>query len=182
MCVNRTIIITCKTWNYLTVCKKRNHHHHHHHVALPALISLTLSRHPSLSSIAPGRFSCIGTELLYIGSRWSSNLWLSIWRGPLEYIAYELVLNSPAVSRMYGWLTLKVFVMGGRWPYNCCFVRCFNITCSILAFLPSNFFFIRLIRVHVVHPYSSMDTTVSWKKYILFYRSVLTSIWPIASL
>ena len=33
------------------------HHHHHHHVTLPARISLTLSRHPSLSSIAPGRFS-----------------------------------------------------------------------------------------------------------------------------
>ena len=30
-------------------------HHHHHHVAQPALISMTLSRHPSLSSIVPGR-------------------------------------------------------------------------------------------------------------------------------
>ena len=32
-------------------------HHHHHHVALSAKISLTLSRHPSLSSIASGRSS-----------------------------------------------------------------------------------------------------------------------------
>ena len=31
--------------------------HHHHHVTPPARISLTLSRHPSLSSIAPGRSS-----------------------------------------------------------------------------------------------------------------------------
>ena len=31
--------------------------HHHHHVASPARISLTLSRQPSLSSIAPGRSS-----------------------------------------------------------------------------------------------------------------------------
>ena len=44
------------------------HNHHHYHVLPPALISLTLSRHPSLSSIAPGRSfkatSCISTELL----------------------------------------------------------------------------------------------------------------------
>ena len=31
--------------------------HHHHHVTPPARISLTLSRHPSLSCIAPGRSS-----------------------------------------------------------------------------------------------------------------------------
>ena len=31
--------------------------YHHHQVAPPARISLTLSHHPSLSSIAPGRFS-----------------------------------------------------------------------------------------------------------------------------
>ena len=33
------------------------HHHHHHHVAPPARISLTLSRHFSLSFIASGRSS-----------------------------------------------------------------------------------------------------------------------------
>ena len=32
-------------------------HHHHHHVMLPAGISLTLFRHPSLSSITPERSS-----------------------------------------------------------------------------------------------------------------------------
>ena len=34
-----------------------HHHHHHHHVALVARISLTLSRHSSLSFIDPGRSS-----------------------------------------------------------------------------------------------------------------------------
>ena len=34
-----------------------HHHHHHHHVAPSARISLTLSRHPSLLSIASGRSS-----------------------------------------------------------------------------------------------------------------------------
>ena len=39
--------------------------------------------------------SSIGTELLYIGSSWSSCLCSSMWKGPQEYIAYEFVLNSP---------------------------------------------------------------------------------------
>ena len=46
--------------------------------------------------------SCIGTELLYIGLSWSSCLCSSMWRGPLEYITYELVPTSPAVSCMSG--------------------------------------------------------------------------------
>ena len=46
--------------------------------------------------------SCIGTELLYIGSRWSSYLCSSMRRGPQEYVAYEFVLTSPAVSCMSG--------------------------------------------------------------------------------
>ena len=46
--------------------------------------------------------SCTGTELLCISSSWSSNLCLSMWRGPLEYITYEFVFTSPAVSRMPG--------------------------------------------------------------------------------
>ena len=44
--------------------------------------------------------SCIGTELLYIGSSWSPCLCSSMWRGPLENIAYEFVLTSSAVSCM----------------------------------------------------------------------------------
>ena len=43
---------------------------------------------------------CISTELLYVGSLWLSYLCSSMWRGPLEYIAYEFVLTSPAVARM----------------------------------------------------------------------------------
>ena len=36
---------------------RESHHHHHHHIALVARISLTLSRHSSLSFIALGRSS-----------------------------------------------------------------------------------------------------------------------------
>ena len=67
--------------------------------------------------------SCIGTELLYVGSSWLSCLCLSMWRSPQEYVAYEFVLTSPAVSACLVHLTWIVF-MGGRWPYSCCFVEC----------------------------------------------------------
>ena len=66
--------------------------------------------------------SRIGTELLYVVSSWSSCLFTSMWRGPQEYITYELVPTSPACLVH---LILIVFVMGGGWPYSCCFVRCY---------------------------------------------------------
>ena len=64
------------------------------------------------------------------------------------------------------WIVLE---MGGRWPYSCCFVACcfqdlFNIARRIIVQLLSSFFSIRLVSVHVVHPYSSMDTTAALKK------------------
>ena len=78
-------------------------------------------------------------------------------------------------------LTLIVFVMGGWWPYNCCFVACclqdlFKIARSILVLLPSSFVSIRLVSVHVVHRYSSIDTTAAWKKlcFILSVRFHMT--------
>ena len=49
-----------------------------------------------------GDTSYIGTVLLYAGSSWSSYRCSSMWRGPQEYIIYELVTTSPAVSRMSG--------------------------------------------------------------------------------
>ena len=69
-------------------------------------------------------------------------------------------------------------MIGGRWPYSCCFgggclQDLFNIARNILVYLPSSFFSIRLVSVHVVHPYSSIDTTAAWKKlrFILSVRS-----------
>ena len=57
--------------------------HHHHHIAPSARISLALSHHPTLLSIASGRStSCIGTELLYVSSSWLSCL--CSWSGPQE--------------------------------------------------------------------------------------------------
>ena len=107
----------------------------------------------------------------------------SMWRGPQEYITYEFVFTSPAVSRKSG--SSRVFVIGGRWPYSCCSVGCclqglFNTARRILVQLPSSFFSLRLVSVYVVHPYISIETTAAWKNCVLFYWSGLTSIWPIA--
>ena len=46
--------------------------------------------------------SRIYSELLYVGSSWSSCLYTSTWRGPQEYITYERVPTSSAVSCMSG--------------------------------------------------------------------------------
>ena len=53
--------------------------------------------------------SRIGTELLYVSSSWSSCLCTSTWRGPLDYIPYELFPTSPAVSRITGSSNLDSF-------------------------------------------------------------------------
>ena len=39
---------------------------------------------------------------LYVGSSWTSCLCSSMWKGPQEYITYELVATSSAVSCVSG--------------------------------------------------------------------------------
>ena len=64
------------------------------------------------------------------------------------------------------WMVLK---MGIQWRYSCCFMGCclldlFNIARSVLVQFPSNFFSIHFVSIHVVHPYSSINTTTPKKK------------------
>ena len=97
--------------------------------------------------------SCISTELLSIGSCWSSNLCSSMWGGPQEDIVYELVLTSPAVSHISDSSNLDSFRDG--W-YSCSYVVCclqdlINTVGSILVSLISSFFSIRLV-VYMLHP------------------------------
>ena len=53
--------------------------------------------------------SCILTELLYVYSSWSFCFCPAICGGPQEYISYELVLASPALSYMSGSSDLDSF-------------------------------------------------------------------------
>ena len=103
-------------------------HHHHHHVPPPAQISLTLSRHRSLSSIAPGRSSSVHPVsplsccILVLGG-------LTVFAHPCGGVhrSMSLMSLSPLLQQcpacLVG-LTLIIFVMRGRWPYSCCFVGC----------------------------------------------------------
>ena len=112
-----------------------------------------------------------------------------MWRGPQEYITYEFVPTSPAVSRMSsssnfdsfrdGWykvvqLLLWVVLSPGIVQY------CSQHSCVVGVKL----FSIRLVSIHVVHPYSSIDTTATWKKmrFILSVKSdfYITHRLPIA--
>ena len=46
-----------------------------------------------------------------------------------------------------------------------CFQDLFKTACSILVWFPSSFFSMCFVSIHVVHPYSSMNTATTWKKY-----------------
>ena len=155
---------------------------YHHHVVPPARISLTISRHSSLSFIVSGRSSglhpvssqtcCMKVRVgrpafvrPYDGVHWRTSLMSS-----------SLLLQQCPACLVR--LTLIVFVIGGRWPYiwgfvGCCLQELFKIARSIFVQLPSSFFSIRLVSVHVVHPYSSTDTTAACKK-LHFILSVMS--------
>ena len=70
--------------------------------------------------------------------------------------------------------------MGDKCPYECCFYffswgvafqDLFKIAHSFLVSFPSSFFC--FIRISVVHPYSSIDTAIAWKKLCF-----ILSDWP----
>ena len=78
-------------------------------------------------------------------------------------------LFTPAVSCMSYSSNLDVFWDSWSVSAQCCFVRCclqvlFDTVRSILVQLPSSFLSIRLVSVHVEHPYSRIDTNAAWKK------------------
>ena len=148
-----------------------------HHVALLARISLTPSCHPSLSSrLHPVSAKSCRIKVL------TGRPTIAHPCAKVHWSMSLLLQQCPACLIRLIWI---VFVMGSWWPCSCCFVGCclhdlFNKARSILVWLPSNFFSIRLFSVHVVHPYSSIDTTAAWKKLHFMLSSGLTSKWPIA--
>ena len=159
------------------------HHHHHHHYVVPlAWISLTLSRHFSLSFIASGRSSWLHPVsshscCMYVRAGRPTFAWpyAGVHRSTSLMSLSLLLQQCPACLVHLIWI---VFVMGGRSPYSWCLEECwrqdlFNIACNIHVYLPTSFFSSRLVSVQVVHPYSSIDTTAAWKKlrFILSVRS-----------
>ena len=114
---------------------------HHHHVVLLARISLTLSRHFSLSFIASGRSSGLHPVsshscCMYVRAGRPAFAWpyAGVHRSTSLMSSSLLLQQCPACLVR---LTCIVFVMGGRWPYSWCLVGCchkdlFNIARNIL--------------------------------------------------
>ena len=116
--------------------------HHHHHIVLAARISLTLSRHSSLSFIALGRSS--GQHPVSSHSCWMyvragrpafARPCVGIHKSTSLMSSSLLLQQCPACLVRLTWI---VFVIGGRWPYSWCLVGCccqdlFRIARSILV-------------------------------------------------
>ena len=103
-----------KLWN------QTNCHHHHHHVVPLARISLTLSRHFSLSFIASGRSS--GLHPVSSHSCWMyvrvgrpafARPYVGVHRSTSLMSSSLLLQQCPACLVRLTWI---VFVMGGNWP------------------------------------------------------------------
>ena len=100
--------------------------HDHHHVVLVAWISLTLSRHFSLSFIASGRSS--GQYPVSSHSCWMylrtgrpafARPCVGVHKSTSLMSSSLLLLQCPACLVRLTWI---VFVIGGRWPYSWCIV------------------------------------------------------------
>ena len=115
---------------------------HHHHVVPLARISLTLSRHFSLSFIASGRSSGLHPVSshscsMYVRGGRPAFSWpyVGVHRSTSLMSSSLLLQQCPAYLVRLTWI---VFMMGGRWSYTCCLVGCcyqdlFNIARNILV-------------------------------------------------
>ena len=127
-------------WNLDPLVSLLNHHHHH--VELVARISLTLSRHFSLSFIATGRSS--GQHPVSSHSCWMyvragrpsfARPCVGVHKSTSHMSSSPLLQQCPACLVRLTWI---VFVIGGRGPYSWCLVVCccqdlFKIARSILV-------------------------------------------------
>ena len=125
----------------------RHHHHHYHHVVLVARISLTLSRHFSLSFIASGRSS--GQYPVSSHSCWMyvragrpafARQCVGVRKSTSLMSSSLLLQQCPACLVRLTWI---VFVIGGRRPYSWCLVGCyrrdlFEIARNIIEYVNCN--------------------------------------------
>ena len=119
-----------------------HHHHHHHHVVPLARISLTLSRHFSLSFITSGRSSGLHPVssrscCMYVRAGRPAFAWPYAGVHRSTSLMSSSLLLQQCLACLFR-LTWIVFVMGDRWPYSWCLVECcrqdlFNIARSILV-------------------------------------------------
>ena len=146
--------------------------HAHTHADIYLWSSLSLSRHPSLSSIAFGRTSRlhpVSIQARFILSLfWSANIGESLCRSSLEFSSAQHFFFP-----ILGWFI--------RWEISGCTAAimwlalsriCSKQRITFLFCSHLNFFSIYFVRIQEVHLYSSTDTIAAWKKscYILSER------------
>ena len=107
----------CFKYSYLQLII---YHLHHHHVMPLTWISLTLSRHFSLSFIASGRSSGLHPVsshscCMYVlaGHPGLARPYVGVHRSTSPMSSSLLLQQYPACLARLTWI---VFVMGGRWP------------------------------------------------------------------
>ena len=119
-----------------------NSYSHRHHAVPLARISLALSRHFSLSSIASGRSSGLHPVsshscCMYVRAGRPAIAWpyVGVHRCTSLMSSSLFLQQCPACLVRLAWI---VFVKGGRWPYSwylvgCCCQDLFNIARNILV-------------------------------------------------
>ena len=130
------------SWKALPAARYIYIYIYHHHVVLVAPISLTLSRHFSLSFIALGRSSgqhpvSSHSCWMYVRAGRPAFAWpcVGVHKSTSLMSSSLLLQQCPACLVRLTWI---VFVIGGRWPYSWCLVGCchqdlFKIARSILV-------------------------------------------------
>ena len=136
-----------------------------------------LSTPISLSSVALRRSSSLHTVSA------QSNCILVLAGRPCErvYRSTSLMCSSLLLQQCLACLVCLpwiVFVIGGRTATVLWGVASKTYSIQLAAFLCNCCQAFLLVSVHLMHPYNRIDTTAAWKN-VLFYRSRLTSIWPI---
>ena len=115
---------------------------YHHHVVRLAWISLTLSRHFTLSFIVSGRSSRLHpisshSCCMYVWAGRPAFAWPYVWvHRSTSFMSSSVLLQQCPACLVH--LTWIVFVMRGRWLYSwslvgCCCQDLFNIARNILV-------------------------------------------------
>ena len=132
-----------KKWReYVCICRCIYVYISSSHLVPSARKLLTLSLHLSLSFIAFGRPSGlhpVSSQCCCMLVRTGCSAFVRPCEGVhrrTSLMTLSLLLQQCSASLIR--LIWIVFVIGGRWPYSCCFERCrlqdlFNIACSILV-------------------------------------------------
>ena len=139
----------------------RTYHHHHHHVVLVARISLTLSRHFSLSFIASGRSSGLHTVS-------SHSCWMYVRAGRPAfdrpcvgvYKSTSLMSSSLLLQQCLACLvrlTWIVFVIGGRWPVCVCIYLYPSVSSHVCQFISISLY-LTMYDMYIYQPLIVCDT------------------------